>query len=72
MARQLAGGKMALVRSIPKEALKNLVKPNVAVIPQWISAGWGGVIAVVESFPNAELIIQNQSGMFGSDFCSDK
>jgi hypothetical protein len=70
MARQLAGGKMALVQSIPKQALKNRVKPNVVVMPQWISAGWGGVIAVVESFPNAELIIQNQSGMFRWHFCS--
>ena len=70
MARQLAGGKMALVQSIPKQALKNRVNPNVVVIPQWISAGWGGVIAVIESFHNAELIIQNQYGMFRWHFCS--
>jgi hypothetical protein len=34
MARQLAGGKMALVRSIPKQALKYRAKQNVAVMPQ--------------------------------------
>lgn len=32
------------------EALKYRAKPNVALMPQWLSAGWSGEIAVVQSF----------------------
>jgi hypothetical protein len=40
-----------------EEALKNRAKPNAkpnaALMPQWLSAGWGGEIAVVQSFLEA-------------------
>jgi hypothetical protein len=35
-----------------KEALKNLAKPNHLLMPQWLSAGWSGEMAVVQSLPN--------------------
>lgn len=37
-------------RWIVREALNNWAKPNEAMMPQKLSAGWGGEIAVVQSF----------------------